>query len=129
VPTGNLLYDEVINYELFLLRVKHVEIHGVSYRPGCALRLQEMDDLGERDYPSYGIVEEILIWEDGKFFVAKVLETIAFHHHLMSYEVITTNKSVVVVLGNLPWHGVLNIVRKSGQLFILEKDTANIEGI
>ncbi|CAB4034113.1 Hypothetical predicted protein [Paramuricea clavata] len=125
------MYDEVRNYELFLLRVKHVEIHGVSCRPGCALRLQELDDFGESEYPSYAIVEEILIWEDGKFFVVKVLETIAFHHHLMPYEVITTNKCVVVVLGNLPWHGVLNIVRKSGQLFIVEnsKDTANIEGI
>ncbi|XP_028395767.1 uncharacterized protein LOC114519789 [Dendronephthya gigantea] len=110
-------------------RVKHVEIHGVRYRPGCALRLQEMDDLGERDYPCYGIVEEILIWEDGKFFVVKVLETIAFHHHFMSYEVNFTDKCAVVVLDNLPWHGVLNVVKKNAQMFVVEKDTVNIESM
>lgn len=31
-----------------------MEIHGISYKPGCALRLGEMDEVGERDYPSYG---------------------------------------------------------------------------
>ncbi|XP_028418541.1 uncharacterized protein LOC114543958 [Dendronephthya gigantea] len=34
--------------------VRHVEIHGIIYKPGCALRLQEMDEIGERDYPVYG---------------------------------------------------------------------------
>ena len=39
-------------YYLLLLRVKHVGIHGIEYRPECVLRLHGMDDL-ENDYPVY----------------------------------------------------------------------------
>ena len=49
-------------YHLLLLRVKHVGIHGIEYRPGCVLRLQEMDELGN-DYPVYGQVDEIITLE------------------------------------------------------------------
>ena len=37
---------------LLLLRVKHVGIHGIEYRPECVLRLHGMDDL-ENVYPVY----------------------------------------------------------------------------
>ena len=50
-----------------------------------------MDEFGERDYPSYGELEEILIWEDQKFFVV-TLKTIEFTCHLMSYKVLPTNE-------------------------------------
>ena len=46
-----------------------------------------MDEFGGKDYPFYGQLEEIIILEDSKFSI------------------------VVVLLQNLPWHGVLNIVR------------------
>ena len=49
-------------------RVKRVGIHEIEYRPGRVLRLHEMDDL-ENDYPVYGQVDEIIVWEDEKFFI------------------------------------------------------------
>ncbi|XP_028419220.1 uncharacterized protein LOC114544948 [Dendronephthya gigantea] len=58
--------------------VRHVEIHGIIYKPGCALRLQEMDEIGERDYPVYGEVEEIVVWEDRKFFCCSSFGDICF---------------------------------------------------
>ena len=50
-----------------LLLVRHVGIHGIEYRPGCVLRLQEMDELGN-DYPAYEQVDEIIAFEDNNFF-------------------------------------------------------------
>ena len=50
-----------------MFRVKRVGIHGIEYRPGCVLRLCEIDDV-ENDYPVYGQVDEIIVWEDEKFF-------------------------------------------------------------
>jgi hypothetical protein len=44
-----------------------------------------MDELGERDYPSYGKLQDIFIWEDEKFFVSILLKTVEFNRHLMSY--------------------------------------------
>ena len=85
-----------------------------------------MDEFGGKDYPSYDQLEEIIILEDSKFFIVEVLET-SFHSRFMCYEVVLTNERVVVLLQNLPWHGVLNIVRKHDNLFIVEKDTASVE--
>ena len=70
---------------LLLFSVRHIVIHGTEYRPGCVLRLQEMDDIGN-DFPIYGQVEEIIIWEDEKFFIATKLETLSFHKQYMAYE-------------------------------------------
>ena len=70
-----------------------------------------MDEFGGKDYPFYGQLEEIIILEDSKFSIVEVLETLSFHSHFMCYEVVSTNEEVVVLLQNLPWHGVLNIVR------------------
>ena len=86
-----------------------------------------MDDFGARDYPCYGKVEEIIVWEDRNFFLVQVLNTLAFHKHFMCYEVIPTRERLVFVLQNLPWHGVLNIIKKSGNLYIVERGTANVE--
>ena len=57
---------------LLLFSVKRNVIHGTEYRPWCVLRLQEMDDMGH-DFPIYGHVEEIIIWEDENFFIATKL--------------------------------------------------------
>ena len=43
-----------------------------------------MDDL-ENDYPVYGQVDEIVVWEDEKFFILTELETLCFHNHIMAY--------------------------------------------
>ena len=48
---------------------QHVGIHGIEYWPGCVLRLQEMDELLGNDYAVYGQVDEIIVWEDEKFFI------------------------------------------------------------
>ncbi|XP_068678521.1 uncharacterized protein [Montipora capricornis] len=104
-------------------RVKRVGIHGIEYRPGCVLRLCEMDDL-ENDYPVYGQVDEIIVWEDEKFFILTELETLCFHNHFMAYEVERSDKKAVVLHHDLPWHGVLHVVKKNGKKFIVEKDTS-----
>ena len=91
------------------------------------LRVADMDDFGERDYPSYGKLQDILIWEDEKFFVLILLETIEFNPHLMSYKVLPTDQKTVISPQSLPWHGVLNIIVKNGNLFVVEKESAAIE--
>ena len=74
--------------------VKRVQIHGTEYRPCCALRIVEMDEVGFSDNPSYGKVEEIIIWEDEQFFIHTVLRTSEFHQQFMAYEVLTINQKI-----------------------------------
>ena len=38
-----------------------------------------------------------------------------------------TNEKMVVVLDNLPLHGVLNIIKKNDNLYVVERDTSNVE--
>ena len=117
-----------VNCSLLMFRVKRVGIHGIEYRPGCVLRLREMDDV-ENDYPVYGQVDEIIVWEDEKFFILTELATLSFHHHFMAYEVGRTDHKAVVLRHDLQWYGVLHIVQKNGKKFIVEKDTCCIEDV
>ena len=110
----------LIMTNLILLSVKNVEIHGIQYRLECVLRIVDMDESGERDYPSYGKLEEILIWQDQKFFVLVLLKTIEFTAHLMSYKVLPTKQKLMV-------HGVMNMILKDGDLFVVEKESSAIE--
>ena len=87
-----------------------------------------MDDIGH-DLPIYGQVEEIIIWEDEKFFIATKLETLSFHKQCMAYKIEREDTRVVVSWINLPWYGVLNVILKNGKTFIVEKDTSCIEDI
>ncbi len=107
--------------------IKYAEIHGIQYRPGCVLRFADMDELGERDYPSYGKLQDIFIWEDEKFFVLIVLKTVEFNSHLMSYKVLPTDQRIVIRPQSLTWHGLLNMVVKNGSFFVVEKESAAIE--
>lgn len=109
--------------------MKCVSIHGVEYRPGCVLRLNEMDEFGNRDYPEYGRLDEVIVWEDDKFFIVTVLQTVSFFCQYMSYEVQPTEQKRVVLTNGIPWHGVLNIIKKGGKSFVVEKDSACIEDI
>ena len=86
-----------------------------------------MDELGERDYPSYGKLQDIIIWEDDKFFVLMLLKTVEFNRHLMSYMVLPTEQKIVMSPQSLPWHGVFNLVLKNGNIFVVEKESAAIE--
>ena len=87
-----------------------------------------MDDV-ENDYPVYGQVDEIIVWEDEKFFILTELATLSFHHHFMAYEVERTDHKAVVLRHDLQWYGVLLIVQKNGKKFIVEKDTCCIEDV
>ena len=82
-----------------------------------------MDELGN-DYPVSGQVDEIIVWEDDKFFILTELETISFHNHFMAYEVEITYNRAVVLRHDIPWHGVSRIVHENGKKFIVEKDTS-----
>ena len=113
---------------LLLFSVRHIVIRGTEYRPGCVLRLQETDDIGH-DFPIYGQVEEIIIWEDEKFFIVTKLEPLSFHKQYMAYEIEREDTRVVVSWINLPWYGVLNVILKNGKRFIVKKDTSCIVDI
>lgn len=104
------------NYYLLFVRVKGVGIHGIEYRPGCDLRLHEMDDVDdlENEYPVYGQVDEIIVWEDLKFFILTELETLCFHNHFIASDVDRSDNKAVVLRHDLPWH-------------VVEKDTSCIE--
>lgn len=41
----------------------------------------------------------------------------------MSYEVLPTEQKRVVLTNSIPWHGVLNIVKKGGKSLVVEKDS------
>lgn len=34
--------------------------------------LNEMDEFGNRDYPKYGQLDEVIEWKDDKFFIVKL---------------------------------------------------------
>ena len=38
----------------------------MQYRSGKALRLKDMDDYEKKDYPAYGKLQEIIVWEYAK---------------------------------------------------------------
>jgi hypothetical protein len=40
-----------------------------------------------RDYPEYGVLNEVIVWNDAKYFVITVLQTVLFWNHYMGYEV------------------------------------------
>ena len=82
---------------------------------------------GEKDYPEYGILSEVLVLDDAKYFVLTVLETVLFWSRYMSYEVQPTSEKRVLVPNDLPWHGVLHLIKKGGKSFVIEKHSANIE--
>ena len=63
-----------------------------------------MDDV-ENDYPVYGQVDEIIVWEDEKFFILTELATLSFDHHFMAYEVERTDHKAVVCA--MIYHGYL----------------------
>ena len=117
-----------VSCSLLMFRVKRVGIHGIEYGPGGVLRLREMDDV-ENDYPVYGQVDEIIVWEDEKCFILTELASLSFHNHFMAYEVERTVHKAVVLHHDLPWYGVLHIVQKNGKTLIVEKDTCCIENI
>ena len=93
---------------------------------GCVLGLREMDDL-ENYYPVYGQVDGIIVWEDDRFFILTELEALYFRSHFMAYEVERSDNKAVVLHHDLPWYGVLHVVKKNGKKFIVEKDTSCIE--
>ena len=74
----------------------------------------------ENDYPDYGQVDEIIVWEDEIFFILTELETLCFHNHFVAYEVERSDNKAVVLYHDLPWHGVLHVVQKNGKKFIVE---------
>ena len=61
-------------------------------------------DAEENDYPVYGQVDEIIVWEDEKFFILTELATLSFDHHFMAYEVERTDHKAVVCA--MIYHGM-----------------------
>ena len=86
-----------VNCSLLMFTVMRAGIHGIEYRPGCVLRLREMDDV-QNDYPVYGQVDEIIVWENEKFFILTELATLSFDHHFMVYEVERTDHKAVCAM-------------------------------
>ena len=91
---------------------------GVLWMDGCVL---------ENYYPVYGQVDGIIVWEDERLFVLTELEALYFRSHFMAYEVERSDNKAVVLHHDLPWHGVLHVVKKNEKKFIVEKDTSCVE--
>lgn len=112
---------------ILLFRAKYVQIHGVEYHPGCVLRLEEMTIDGNQDFPLFGEVDQIIVWEDEKMFVVSVLEPVEFNSHYMGYEVKRVPEKIVKTYNELPWHGVLHKIIKNEKYFVVDKDTSSVE--
>ena len=91
------------------------------------LRLEEMTIDGNQDFPSFGEIDQILVWEDEKMFVVSVLDTVEFHAHYMAYEVKSCGEKIVKTYNDLPWHGVLHKIIKNEKCFVVDKDTSSVE--
>ena len=79
------------------------------------------------DYPTFGEVEEILVWEDEKMFIVAILEVIQSISQYMAYYVKLSEKEVVRTYHSLPYHGVLHIVTRHGKHYVVNRDTAAVE--
>ena len=66
-------------------------IKGHCYRPGCVLALDYVDF-----WPSYGVVDRILVIDYQKFFILTKLDVIEFDNHIGSY--IVRRSEVIVCL-------------------------------
>ena len=84
-----------------------------------------MDEFGQNDFPTYGKVEEIIIWEEEKILLVEVLKTIEFCPLMMAYKVSPTHEISAIFTKNLPWPGVFNIINKNGGKMIV--DISSIE--
>ena len=105
--------------------MRSVQIHGIEYRPTFIVRIKEIDSAN--DFPVYGSIQEIIVWEDEKFFSLALLRTKSFHEHFMAYEVEVTEEKLLISYHNLSRHGCLHMIKKTGRDYIVEKDTAKIE--
>lgn len=107
--------------------MKYVTIHGVTYKKGCCIRLKEIEEYGCSDFPLYGCLQEVIVWEDAKFFIVEILQTLSFESHYRSYKVVMTNEQRVILPQRLPRHGVLYLHSKGEAKYIVEKDTVFVE--
>ena len=107
--------------------MKYVTIHGVTYKKGCCIRLKEIEEYGCSDFLLYGCLQEVIVYEDAKFFIVEILQTLSFESHYMSYKVVMTNEQRVILPQGLPRHGVLYLHSKGEEKYIVEKDTVFVE--
>ena len=68
-----------------------------------------------RDYPEYGRLDEVIVWNKAKYFVVNVFKIVSFWYHYMHYEAQPTHENRIVVPNELPWHWVFNLIKKEGK--------------
>lgn len=55
-------------------------------------------------------MDEIIVWEDEKFFILIEFEIFYFYNYFMVYEVERSDNKVVVLYYDLLWYGVVYVV-------------------
>ena len=80
-----------------------------------------------QDYPSFGEVEEILVWDDEKMFVVRVLDIVQFNTQYMAYCVRRSANKEVRTYHSLPWHGVLHKISKHDKLYVVNRNPTAVE--
>ena len=62
-------------YCLMFYSLQSVSIHSVEHRAGCDLRMKEMGEFGDRYCPEYGRLDDVVVWNNAKYFVVTVPKT------------------------------------------------------
>ena len=65
-----------------------VSIHGLEYHIGCAV-VREYD---AADYPTFGIIRDVVVVKQNKYFVFERMSTQRFEQHILSYVIVGTGR-------------------------------------
>ena len=95
---------------------KDLSIKGHCYRSGCVLVLQYA-----HFWPSYGVVDKILVIDYQKFFLLTQLEVTEYDHHIGSYCVKRSDTKLLVKYQDLKFVWPLSIHICNGRTVIMDK--------
>ena len=93
-----------------------ITILGHEYRPGCCLVLEFKDDL-----PHFGIVSDIVILKDVKYFVVEYMDIEYFDPHIIAYVLKSTNMRGVVPYSKLFSKWPLSVHIHHGKKTVINK--------
>lgn len=117
------LPDEIQNYireanmhTMKIFESRDVMIKGHCYRPGCVLALDYVDF-----WPSYGVVDRILVIDYQKFFLSTKLDVIEFDNHIGSYVVRRSEIKKLLKYQTLKYVWPLSMHIYNGSTVIMDK--------
>ena len=91
-------------------------IQGHRYRPGCAVVLKYVNDL-----PKFGLVKEIVVIQDSKFFIVRVMDIEQFNFKVLAYVLNPTDRLALVCHSDLYSKWPLNLHKVNGKFSVVNK--------